>query len=253
MIRIAIPALIVMLAVAGFVGAAGWNTSGDPRQIITLTERELSLPYRAAPPGDDPGLRLLLQHAAHFDALESRNWLSESRLREIGFSLDIPVTSPQAAAVYDHVPPRIAWVAFEYDGPAWREIERRRQLQPAERRPSYAGSSRLVPVDASLDYQRLATRYPAGHLIVRAVIALNYVRVEAGGPMVYGTLREVIPTRVAVPIAFRPILHNLAETDLRSEAAPRYEVDLAIGTLGLPYIRAVRMLGSQGTGVPDTR
>ena len=82
MTRIAIPAAIVLIVVASIVGLTGWNRSAEPRQVIELTERELSLPF-----GSEDGLRdgaplkLNLQIEYRGDALDARNWLSEERLR----------------------------------------------------------------------------------------------------------------------------------------------------------------------------
>jgi hypothetical protein len=239
--RIAIPALIVMVAVAGFVAVAGWNGAEEPRQVITVTEHELALPFRPATADNDPTLSLLLQYEGRYDPLESRNWLPEARLRELGFALHIPAGSPQAVSTYDRVPPRVAWVVFEYDGPVGRDIQRRRELRMEYAHVPSGRRSRLVPVDAGLDYQQLRARYPAGHLIVRGVIGLNYLAADAGGPLVYGMLREVVPTRVAVPYPFRSLLRPLTDGIPEPSAKPRYEADLAIGSLGLPYLQALRV------------
>jgi hypothetical protein len=240
MTRIAVPALIAMLTVAGYVAAAGWNGSGEPRLIITLTEREL--PMVELPRSDeDPGLQLQFAYERRYDPLDARNWLTEQRLREIGFALYVPVGSPQAVDAYDHVPARLAWVVFEYDGPLWREIERRRAVTETEAGPARIPplTSRLVPVDAGVDFDALRVRYPSGHLILRAEIGLSYVTTEGGGRVLRGTLRDVVPRRVAVPTRMRAVV------DARGARAgePRYEVDLALGTLGLPYVRALRARG----------
>jgi hypothetical protein len=243
MTRIAIPALVVMMAVAAYVGAAGWNASGEPRLEITLTERELRLPRQAGAPGDDPGVRLRIAYEARYDPLDAFNWLPESRLREIGFSFHVPVGAPQAAEAYDHVPARMAWVAFEYDGPQWREIDRRRALRSDNRepRPPSEAPSRLVPVDAGADFDQLRRRYASGHLILRGVIGLTYVSPENGGPLVHGTLREVVPHTVAVPHEFQTLLRDVRPRPVKGVTEPRYEVDVAVGRLGLPYVRAVRL------------
>ena len=243
MTRIAIPAMVVMLAVAAFVGAAGWNASGEPRLEITLTERELQLPAQAGAPGDDPGVRLRIAYETRGDPLDTFNWLPESRLREIGFPFHVPVGAPQAAETYDHVPARLAWVAFEYDGPQWRDIDRRRALRSDNRpeRPPSVLQSRLVPVDAAADFDQLRRRYTSGHLIMRGVIGLFYVSPQNGGPLVHGTLREVVPHTVAVPHEFHTLLRDLRPLPVSGATEPRYEVDVAVGKLGLPYVRAVRL------------
>jgi hypothetical protein len=232
-----------MLVVATFVGVAGWNRSGEPRLAMMLTERELQLPHAPRAPGDDPGLRLRIVYEGRYDPLDARNWLPEPKLREIGFPLDVPVGAPQAADVYDRVPPRVAWVVFEFDGPQWREIERRRALRPPDRFPPPAQQSRLVPVDAGLDFDTLRIRYPSGHLILRGVIGMAYLAPKDGGPLVYGTLRDVVPGGVAVPSQLRHVVDGLMAPPPGAPTLPRYEVELAVGSLGFPYVRALRLVG----------
>jgi hypothetical protein len=233
-----------MVTVGAFVAAAGWNMSDEPRLVTMLTERELALPARSVPAGEDPGVQLWIRYQGREDPLDSRNWLSASRLREIGFALHVPAGSPQAIDAYDHVPPRLAWVVFEHDGPQWREIERQRAMHTSEPDPLRPRSgwmdSRLVPVDAGVDLNALQIRYPTGHLILRGVIGLSYVRDEQRGPLLYGRLREVVPQRVAVPYQFRRLLDGMRESPPGSVTEPRYDVELALGSLGMPYVRALR-------------
>jgi hypothetical protein len=243
--RVALPALIVLLTVAGFVGAAGWNRSGESPLVIVMTERELPIAHANAAPGDDPGARLRIAYEYRHDPLDARNWLPEARLREIGFPFNVPVGSPHAADAYDRVPPRVAWVVFEYDGPQWRDIARRRALAKATAAPAPMMPSRLVPVDVGFDFAALRVRYPSGHLILRGVIGLSYVPASAGGPLLHGVLRDVVPSVVAVPYEFRGIVEELTATADRGAAEPRYEVELAVGSLGLPYIRSLRTPAAQ--------
>jgi hypothetical protein len=246
--RIAVPALVVMLTVVTFVAAAGWNASREPRMAIHVTERELPLVHVASAPGDDPGLQLRIAYENRHEPLDSRNWLPEPRLHDIGFALHVPPGSPRAVDAYDHVPARVAWVVFEYDGPRWRDIERRRALlaQGADPRQSAGISSRLVPVDAGLNFDALRARYPTGHVILRGVIGLTYVRDEQTGPFIHGTLRELVPPRVAVPHHLRGLLDGVGDTGSPGVTAPRYDAELAVGALGLPYIRALRLRANGG-------
>jgi hypothetical protein len=243
--RVALPAAIVLLTVASFVGAAGWNRSGEPPLVIVMTERELPIAHVNAAPGDDPGARLRIAYEYRHDPLDARNWLPESRLREIGFPLNVPVASPQAPEAYDRVPPRVAWVVFEYEGPQWRDIARRRALAKAPAAPGPTMSSRLVPVDVGLDFAALHVRYPSGHLILRALFGLSYVHASRGGPLLHGVLRDVVPSVVAVPYEFRGLVEGLIATADSDAVHPRYEVELAVGSLGLPYIRSLRAPAAQ--------
>ena len=238
-----------MFAVVAYVGAASWNRSAEPSLTITLTERELPLrQIEGASAGDDPGLQLGIVYEGRYDPLDARNWLPESRLREIGFALDIPAGEPRAADAYDKVPPRIAWVALEYDGPAWREMERRRALS-AEQYPRHGrySHSRLVPVDAAADFETLQRRYGNSHLVVRALIGVVYLPPANGGPVIYGALRDIVPNTIAVPARFRSVFDGLPPHAATAEFTPRYEAEIAVGRLGLLYLRAVRPFQDSAT------
>jgi hypothetical protein len=250
MMRIALPALTTMIVVAAFVAVAGWNRSGEPRLVLTLTERELALPWTSEmAPGDDPGLQLRVEITHRGEPLDARNWLPETRLRALGFPLNIPLGDPTAEESYRDLPARVAWLALEYDGPVWRDIERRAALHAESDRSGRR--SRLVPVDAAPDAASLHTKYPTGHLIVRAIIALSYVDARNGGPLVYGWVRAIVPSTVTVPKHLRSVVAGLIHPEVRTERTasqpvemtPRYEVDLAIGRLGLPYVSGLRRAG----------
>jgi hypothetical protein len=75
---------------------------------------------------------------------------------------------------------------------------------------------------------------------MRATIGLSYTRTQDGGPLLYGRLREVVPQRVAVPYEFRSLFEGMAAATYQHDGQPRYEVDLAVGRLGIPYVLAVR-------------
>jgi hypothetical protein len=241
--RIAAPALIVMFAVVAYVGAASWNRSAEPGLTITVTERELPIQVTPATPGDDPGVFLQIAYEGRHDPLDARNWLPESRLREMGFALNVPAGEPRAADAYDKVPPRMAWVALEYDGPAWRDSERRRALS-AEQYPRHGRFvlSRLVPVDAAADFETLQRRYPSGHLIVRALIGVVYLPAINGGPLIYGALRDIVPQTIAVPARLRGVFDKLQPHAENTEFRPRYEAEIAVGRLGLVYLRSARSI-----------
>jgi hypothetical protein len=246
MTRVAVPAFIALFTVVAYVAAAGWNRSGEARLVITLTERELQLSSTGAGSDEDPGLRLRVTYDAPHEPLDARNWLPETRLRELGFTMNVPAGAPQAVYTYDRVPPRLAWVAFEYDGPQWHERERRRQLREPERFPRPGVWSRLVPVDAALDFDMLKRRYPERHLIMRGILGLSYLAASDGGPLLYGRLIEVVPQHVAVPLPFRSLLDGLTFQPEGGAAEPRYDVEVALGGLGVPYVRAVRLTGALG-------
>jgi hypothetical protein len=245
MTRVAFPALMTLVVVAGYVGAASYNRSRAPIVTLTLTERELTLPWNLMS-DDRPGLQLHIEFADRSDPLESRNWLTEERLRALGFVFAVPAGAPEAADAYRRMPSRMGWVAFEYDGPAWREFDRRRALQAEGTVWRGSQPSRLVPVDAAPEADVLARRYPSGHLILRAAIGVDYRGSEQGGPLLYGAIRGLAPGEVTVPRRLAPILEGLARPVVRhpgvegAAVSPRYAVDLAVGPLGVPYVVGLR-------------
>ena len=184
MIRIAIPALTTLLSVASLVGLAGWNRSLEPLPALTVTERELPLNSEVVTLEDAANLQLPIVFQWRANPLDTRNWLLEAKLRALGFPLDVPAGDPRALQVYSDLPPRIAWIVLEYDGSTWQEIERRRAVQKQDLRERWA-DSRLVPVDAGLDVDVLRGQYPSGHLIVRGIVAINFLTPSSGGPMIY--------------------------------------------------------------------
>ena len=141
-------------------------------------------------------------------------------------------------------------MAFELNGPAWRDIERRLALQPQMPERHFASEwSRLVPVDASLDFDALLTRYPQDHLILRASIGLGFVPAQNKGPLVYGRIRNVIPSAVTVP-------HELSEQLLPRGARvpPHYDIEMAVGRLGIPFVTGISNVRQRSTvdGRPST-
>jgi hypothetical protein len=245
--RVLASAVLILMAVAWLVATAVWNRTAIVSRI-TVTERELPWTY----PMDEQAVRLSLDWERRLDAQDARNWLTVDRLRQIGFDLGVPATSPEAGRVYARVHPRRAWVVFELEGETWRAVERRRAVtepEPAGDRPA---ASRLIPVDAGLDVAALVERYPDGrHLIAPAWIQLGWVGPGEGGPLVYGSIRDVEPSSLTLPRPFADRLRAMAppsssRRDERPDAAPprpagpRYEVDLAVGRLGIPWIVDVR-------------
>lgn len=246
MTRVYASATLVLLAVAWLVATAVWNRS-EVVSRITLTEREL--PWVS---GDEEAVRLSIDWERRVDPQDARNWLTLDRLRQIGFDLSLPATAVEAERAYSRVLPRRAWIVFEYAGEAWQAGERRRALRAGESADGRPTASRLVPIDVGLDVPVLAERYAeGGHLIVSGWIQIAWVGPGAGGPLVYGFIRSLEPSSFTVPRPLADHLRALRPFTPRprgmrpdrpppAPAAPRYEVDLAVGRFGIPWVVEVR-------------
>ncbi|MBC7208722.1 MAG: DUF4824 family protein, partial [Methyloversatilis sp.] len=89
----------LIVAVNAFVLAGvAWNRSGVPGSVLTLTQRELSLPYAFGLDGERGGVEVVLlwrspmiddSAEAAYDMHYGRgpDWLGADKLRELGFDL----------------------------------------------------------------------------------------------------------------------------------------------------------------------
>lgn len=247
--RLLIPLLALVVTMGGLLSCAAWNR-GETRQRITLTERELSLPWqwRNATEEDDAQLRLPIEWQRRDSPLDERTWLTEDKLRALGFDVSVPIGAPEASRAYGRALPQIAWVVLEYDGAAWQEMERRRRLRTNVPEPRYAvAPSRLVAIDAGRDREALARRYAeASPLILPAIFQMAYIPPDApGGPLMYGYVRRLVVNDLNVPRRLRAALDDLRGSDAASmletvDPAPRFEIDLAVGRSGYPWVTDIR-------------
>jgi len=252
MSRLAVAALMLLLTVGGLFAAAAWNRGGDVQSIV-LTERELALPWSWPSPRGAVRLRFGWQSRA--DPQDAKLWLTDQKLRELGFAMEVLPGSPDAERVYGRSLPRVAWVAFEQDGPAWRALEQRLEMNEAanrfQTRPD--DRSRLVPIDAALDLEPLRRRYQGQTVIVLpAIIQIRFRTTPKEGPSVWGDVTELVTPEVTVPAALRSRLpaearrtvtsldpSGVTPTDLEP---PRYRVELRVGRLGAVWVEDIEPL-----------
>lgn len=238
MSRLAVAAFVLLASVGGLLGVASWNRGGTATSLV-LTERELSLPWDWPPAtGEARELRLAFRWHSRDEPQDARLWLTDIRLRELGFSTGVPAGAPEAEGFYGRSLPRTAWVAFEYDGPAWRQIERRLVLGTSG--TDAARKSRLVPIDAGLDPDVLRRRHDQGRvLVLPAVIGMRADIHPTRGPSVWAMVEHLAVGAVTVPRHLRERLRPLSPH--RERGRPRYEVTLGVGRLGLAWVQDVRM------------
>jgi hypothetical protein len=244
--RLVVAALMLLLTVGALFGAAAWNRGGET-QAIELTERELELPWagwRYESPGPEPPLRLRLRWQRRDEPDDARVWLTDVKLRELGFGTGVPPGAPEAEGFYGRSLPRVGWVAFEFDGPAWRQIEQRLLLKPVGVEPARA--SRLVPIDAAPTADVLLRRYASAPVVVlRAVIGMRYRTDALRGPSVWGVVERLVTEDVSVPLALRAPVRPLRTDDPAPftretpPPEPRYHVRLRVGRLGALWIESL--------------
>jgi hypothetical protein len=245
-------ALTFLLAVGALLGTAAWNRTDSA--TIVLTERELPVVVEGGRVrGAEDAIRLEFRVQPRSAPDESRLWLSDATLREIGFALGVPAGAPDAAQFYLRALPRQVWVAFEMDGEAFAPMARQLALGAM---PARAGRwpaldpSRLVPIDAGLNRAYLQARWRERPvLVIPAVVAMRYEQHPTRGPSVWGQITTMGQSTVQVPQRLRQTMARagwLSNADdasgQASEAprAPRYDVVLGVGRLGAVWVEDVR-------------
>jgi hypothetical protein len=253
---------IVLLANAFALVHAARNRSGEVQADITLTDRELNY-YRDY---EDSGVALTLRWidpsqtyapVATPEDIAANTWLNQTNLRELGFDCSVAPSDTNAYTFYSQQSARTGYVAFEYEGDAWKRwLEFRRRIADAEPRlPGQRSTdvsdqrwgSRLVAIDAAADPASLRARHPDRNriLILPAVIRISVAGPWTGTdrrqipPYLKGFIQEV-PSVIHVSKPFSDVFRNQTQTsrdDKREDAL--YTVRLLYGRFLEPWVTAV--------------
>ncbi len=245
-------------AVIVFANAAAWihgarNRAGQPQAEIVLTDREL---WYQPGDSDDSIVTLLLRWTyTSFDAPgvpggQVVEWLDRSKLQSIGFDCSVDPSDKSAELFYRRQRSRKAFVALEYDGPAWRAWIEAQQaavvslLGPAgSRRESlYENSTHLAPIDAGLDADALRARHPDRHsvLIVPAIV-VAWVR----GPTPKATVGRIVdlPQTIEVPLPYSDGFRRIPRLGPGSvQQRAHYRVHLSYGASLEPWVTGVEFV-----------
>jgi hypothetical protein len=179
-------------------------------------------------------------------------WLDRAKLRELGFAVDLDPADPASADYYSWKLPREVYVAFEFDGAAFRDWLAEQEQRVEKLREDVAKSlksredladaeallaldrtmrSRLFPVDAGRDPVELARRRTdCGRCIVLpAIMAVRRVEPRDQPPELRGVITALSVDSVHVPLRLHPRLETFlprqtqAEAEARARQQPRME------------------------------
>ncbi|MEA3492731.1 MAG: DUF4824 family protein [Campylobacterota bacterium] len=239
-----------------------FNRSSEQKREITLTERELSWPYRTHK--ENSGLSLKLRWRVLKDVDERHSyyskepaWLNIEKLEELGFDIaDDQKREPISREVF---------IVLEYDGEDYRRSMERTQaalkreqdlldlsINDKKLRNDVAkiekifeseqtNQSRLFAVDAAIDPEILSKKYSDQ---TRFIIAKGLVkpRYRYRKKRIIGTIVRLSIENIHVPLEHRQkldeiIAANKAKQDISKD--PRYRVILNYGTHHEPWIAAI--------------
>ena len=247
---------------------------------MTLSQRELSMPWGWGMAQDNSGLALGLnwrvrdgsavEYAYGGDGYHggTPEWLDEPRMKALGFDT-APVPDDSAGRRrFERQLPRPALLVLELAGPAWQEaLERARQnaarheaarLANADSKEftdrakraqeqlqrEESANSRLFAVDAGVDRAALRAKYPDRNrfLILKATLRPR-LETQDRKTRVTGYVSELGAKRINVPHALRPTLEPVLRKPRNrpDEPADRFEATVAVGQRLEPWIESVAL------------
>jgi hypothetical protein len=242
--------LVLAADIFVFVKAAQ-NRSGQPTAAIELTERELRL---VRPQRESTALFLELAWEparGRFKFEDGPGWFDQAKLEALGYDCRLPLTDASAPAHYRAMPAKQAFAVLEYNEARWGNA--------GEDRSSW---SRLVTIDAGLDFALLRGKYPDARrfLIVPCLVRLLLepgilyaakrdanTRRDAPGGYLRGAVVEMLVSQISVPSSERHVLEGLRQTTAEyfttPEArarGPRYSAMLYYGRNHEPWVGAFK-------------
>ena len=240
-------ALIALSNAVPLLGVA-YNRSGTPDSSLTLTERELMLPYRFDLMGENSGISLRLawrvesqkgsQGSSYNDPWSHPIWLDNAKLQALGFALPKPVKATGETGLSRlKVSTRDVYLVLEYDGEAYQ-----RSLETGQE----GNNSRLFVVDAGLDADALRRQYPDGshYLILQGQVILLGNFIDKDESPYTALIRSLSIEQITIPMQYRKVLEPLLADNngLEHGAEPRYSVMLNVGKRHEPWVTEINLL-----------
>jgi hypothetical protein len=241
--------LILVTNAVALLGVA--YNRGEAESTLTLTQRELHLPYSWGFKNENSGITLELQWRTLAEEREDINglrrgysgfgstpdWLDKAKLTALGFDVSKPEDTPQGRTHYDKLLSKEVLLVLELDGPAYHTAQARMQQhmqkeaalldanpgkKEFEERAKNAKrtlyqeeriNSRLFVIDAGLDAAGLRAGYPDRnhYAIVRGQIQPRLVEIKRK-PKLIAYISSVSITQVNVPAFYRRIFEPLLES-----------------------------------------
>ena len=256
---LAITNIIVLLGVNA-------NRSGELTSKMTLTERELRLPYSSTRENSGIALRMVYRVLDNdtnntYAYYNSPAWLNSEKLITLGFDIDKYVNAkyPKRAI------PKEVLLVLENDGEVYRRslkrvndlflehqeqfhanpkgnrIKERYETAKKDLQRESLTASRLFVVDAGLDYMALRRQYSdkSRFLIAKGVVQLIHNEMEK---RVFGYIQELSIQTIHVPLEHKELISGLA---YYNDEGPRYSAVVHYGSRYEPWIASVKQLNKK--------
>ncbi len=253
---LAITNIIVLLGVNA-------NRSGELTSKMTLTERELRLPYSSNSENSGVALRMVYRVLDNdtnntYAYYNSPAWLNSEKLKALGFDTDKYVNAkyPKKAI------PKEVLLVLENDGEAYKRslkrvnevflehqeqfhanpkgnrIKERYETAKKDLQRESLTASRLFVVDTGLDYAALRRQYSdkSRFLIVKGTVQLIHNEMEK---RVFGYIQALSIKTIHIPLEHKETVSGLA---YYSDEGPRYSAVVHYGSRYEPWIISIKHL-----------
>lgn len=269
---------LILLANAVALTGVYLNRSGEPESRVTLSQRELSMPWGWGMDKENSGLALGLNwrvrdgSAAEYSYAGdgyhggTPEWLDEPRIKALGFDTTRVADDSAGRRRFERQLPRQALLVLELAGPAWQQAlaqARQNAARHEAARLANADSkeftdkatraqeqlkreensnSRLFAVDVGLDRAALRAKYPdrSRFLILKAMLRPR-LETLASKTRVTGYVSELAVKQINLPHALRPTLEPVLrkQRDTADIPAASFEATVAVGQRLEPWIESV--------------
>lgn len=271
---LAIGAALIFAANGIALSGVVFNRWGEPESRLTLSQRELSRPWRGLDHKENSGLSLMLEwrvltragepYYFHESRGGSPYWLDAKRMAELGFDVAFVPGDSRQNARYADQPEREVLVVLELGGAAWRQaLERGRQhlaqqvarlkatpeakdAIAAERqaRESLArlerDGSRLYAIDVGPDVSALRAKYPdrGRFMILKAKLRPTITYLDRT-QVPTGFLEPLSAREINVPHALRAAFEDVSDSEGGSRPTmPAFNATVAVGQRLEPWIES---------------
>lgn len=271
-------AALILLANAVALVGVYLNRSGEPDSRMTLSQRELSMPWGWGMAKENSGLALNLNwrvmDAGAGDYFSSGvgfsggtpQWLDAAKMAALGFDTSAVAEDHAGRRRVERQLPREVLLVLELAGAAWQQtLERARQTAAQHETAQLANAdskefaakakraqehvkreenvnSRLFAIDAGLDRAMLRAKYPdrGRYMILKATLRPRLV-VQDKQTRISGYVSTLAVAQINVPHALRPGLEPALRQHRRTplDPSPHFEATLAVGQRLEPWIEAV--------------
>ena len=271
-------AVLILLANAVALTGVYFNRSGEPEARLTLSQRELGIPWDWRVPRDNSGLVLGLNwRVPDGSAVDysyggygyhggTPEWLDEPRMKALGFDTAAVAENSEGRRRFERQLPREALLVLELAGPSWQQALERARTNAARHEAARLANadskefaekakraqeqlkneetrnSRLFAIDVGADRSALRAKYPdrGRYLILKATLRPR-LETQDKKTRVTGYVSDLAAQRINVPHALRQTLEPELRKPRRNGLDPdaNFEATVAVGQRLEPWIDAI--------------